>query len=184
MQKNVRTNISNDKPNFQNNVFIASYYFDNMLEELKPILRYIVQSLAYVHLIDSIVVYSYNLIFGNEMIRVLCKVPSIQRTIDTDYSIAVKLLVSQVIALFGVTIIVLILFNNSFLNVLYQFAFARHFTFNDEQLNELKALLSIAGMHVTNYVAISVTSLIFIYTMVVFYRYIRTLQCLIGQGGM
>lgn len=168
----------------------ASYYFDSMnmetvLAELKPILRLIVQSLAYVHMVDSLVVYSYNLIYGNEMLRALCKVHTvfIERTVDADYSIAGQLLVSQAAALLAVSVIVLLLYDYSFLKLIYQFAFTHNFTFNVEQLNELKSVLFVGGLHIANYVAISVTSLIFIYTMIVFARYIGTLQLKLIEEG-
>lgn len=176
------------------NLTRASYYLDKMnmeavLGELKPILRLIVQSLAYVHMVDSLVVYSYTLLWGNAMLRALCKVPLFfrERSPDGEHSIAVQLLTSQAAALLAVTLIVLLLYEDSFLKLLYQFArFTRSehsFTFNGEQevSQLLKELLSAGGLHIANYVAISVTSLIFTYTMILFARYIDTLQLLITE---
>lgn len=155
---------------------------NNDIDQLKPILRIIIESLVYVFMVNGFLMMALSLYKGGEMVYHLTKIPDLH-SFDTSPRLACRLLAGASLLIGLINLSGLILFNRSQMAALFD-QFLGKVSEDEVVISKRKKVqmwLTIIS-HLFNYVIQSLMPILFIYTMVMFQKVIRKLLDSFSKG--
>lgn len=144
----------------------------NNINELKAILKHIIESMVYVFLINGFFMFAFSIYNGGMLIYHISKIPDINE-FDHNLRLAIRLLSCTIVLIFVINLFGLVLFNTSRLGAIIGL-----FQDTEENMENRLNMMQIWFMivfHLINYICLSLMPILFVYTMIIFRQVIRKL---------
>lgn len=133
---------------------------------MKPILRYIIESLRYGFLFNAFISFAVNLLLGSRILRQILVIPNI-RVIDRDQWRAVKLLAGVIASITGILSLGLVMFNRGIFVTLFWLVFKPE-SVTVEAVVLMQKTLFIWAIFYFNFIVLTMGTVLFCYVMGLF----------------
>lgn len=163
--------------------------YQEPLSELKPILRFIMQSLIYVYLVNSVTTYILNLLTGGKLLRLLVTANNLIPVVKhrENRSLAITIFRNLFLCIVILTIFSMVVYNGPRISAFLGWHIALPASKNEAvkpsvtETTVMLSLIIITAIHTSQHVVAFFTTVIFLYIMITFRRHLKSLKKIIQQ---
>ena len=158
--------------------------FEHPVDDLKPILQFVMRSTLYVNLMHAVGIYGHNLLFGGRLVRLMAAVP--RASPENAFFQEERESRSLALKLFRYLFLLLLLLNAFSLNaysghlfwavISWHLGFGGSFRPTQQQWQELASLAFVTTLHLSLHTVACLTPILFLYIMATFRRHIGALK--------